>query len=78
MKTYQIKVGGDVRMTFSADFAQASSQITLEGNSTPFQVADAGHSARRAAKMLIDWCDSQGGSNVGDGEWYGVAVVDAE
>lgn len=68
--TYQIKVNDEVRMTFAADFSQASSPITLEGHSTPFQVADARHSEVRAAEMLIDWCDSQGGSNVGeDEEW---------
>lgn len=70
--TYQIKVNGDVRMTFGGDFAQASSPITLEGDSTPFQVADARHSPAKAAEMLIGWCDSQGGSNVGDDEEYEV------
>ncbi len=73
---YQILVGGDVRMTFAGDFAQASFPITLEGDSTPFQVADARHSARRAAELLISWCDSQGGSNVGDDEEYEVVAVE--
>ena len=70
--TYRINVGGETRMTFAADFAQASSPITLEGDSTPFQVADARHRPAKAAELLIGWCDSQGGSNVGKDEEYEV------
>lgn len=76
--TYQIKVGNNVRMTFAGDFTQASSPLTLEGDSTPFQVADARHNVSRAAEMLIDWCDSQGGSNVSGDEDYEVEVEAAE
>lgn len=74
--TYQVVVGSDVRMTFAADFAQAASPITLEGDSTPFQVADARHRPEEAARKLIAWCDSQGGGCVGDDEEYEVVVVD--
>lgn len=74
--TYNVLVAGAVRMTFSADFAQASSPITLDGSSTPFQVADARHRPARAAELLIGWCDGQGGAAVADGEEY--EVVRAE
>ena len=77
-ETYAIKVGDDVRMTFAGNFAQASSPITLEGDSTPYQVADARHRPEEAAALLIRWCDSQGGSNVGDDEEYTVDVVEEE
>jgi hypothetical protein len=76
--TYEVKVNGEVRMTFAGDFAQASSPITLEGDSTPFQVADARHRPLRAAELLIAWCDGQGGSNVGEDEGYTVETTDAE
>jgi hypothetical protein len=57
----------------SADWAQASSAIKVSwhkpGNhpdgdddwqSTPFQVADARHSPREAARLVSDWGKSQG------------------
>ena len=77
-QTYAIKVGGVVRMTFAGDFAQASSPITLEGDSTPFQVADARHRPAKAAELLIGWCESEGGAEVGDDEEYTVDVVEEE
>lgn len=77
-KTYEIRVDGDVRMTFSADFAQASSPLLLEGAGTPFQVADAKHRPYEAARLLIDWSNQQGGSNVADDEDYEVEVVEEE
>lgn len=77
-KTYQVLVGGDVRMNFTGDFTQASSPITLEGSSTPFQVADARHRPGNAARLLIDWCEMQGGSNVGGDEEYEVVAVEEE
>lgn len=77
-QTYQVVVGGAVRMRFAANFAQASCPITLEGDSTPFQVADARHRPSVAAEKLVAWCDSQGGSNVGADEEYTVEVVEDE
>jgi hypothetical protein len=73
MAMYQIKVGNDVRATFSADFAQASSPILIDGQSTPFQVADARHDPSAVARMLIRWCNSEGGPIVGDDEEWEVA-----
>lgn len=79
METYQVKVGNDVRMTFSADFAQASSPIWMDDTSTPFQVADARHRPIKAARLLIDWCNAQGVSAVEDGEeWEIVEVEEAQ
>lgn len=79
MKTvYEAKVGGDVRLVFRADFAQASSPIEIEGedgfNSTPYQVADARHKVREAADMLNGWCYSQGGEAWGEDEDVTVAA----
>ncbi len=76
--TYKIVVAGETRATFTADFAQASSPIMLDGNSTPFQVADARHKPSKAAELLIDWCDSEGGEIVGDDEEYEVEAVAEE
>lgn len=76
MSNYRIVVDGDTRLNFSANFAQASSPILMEGDSTPFQVADARHSAARAAEMLIGYCHSEGGPCVEDGEEYTVEKVE--
>lgn len=75
---YRIQVDGETRMTFAGDFAQAGSPITLEGNSTPFQVADSRHRPNEAAEKLIAWADSEGGSNVGEDEEYEVVAVNKE
>ena len=58
-KTYAIKIDGIRVATMTADFAQALSQLLLEGGLTPFQVADVHHQPSVAAKMLLDWvtCD---------------------
>jgi len=50
--TYQIRVGREVRMTFSADLVEASAPIFLEGDATPFQTADARHRASEAAALV--------------------------
>jgi hypothetical protein len=60
--TYQVINDGHVVMSFAGDFSQASSPLTLEGNSTPFQVADACHRPIEAAKLLNRWCHSEGGA----------------
>ena len=39
----------------TADFAQASSPIMVDGRPSPFQVADASHRPARAAKLVADW-----------------------
>jgi hypothetical protein len=44
----------------SGDFAQASSPLLLDGDSTPFQVADARHRPRDAAEMLLKWSANDG------------------
>lgn len=59
--TYEIVLDGEVVATMTADFAQASSPLLLDGSSTPFQVADARHRTMRAAEMLLQWTHSQGG-----------------
>ena len=76
--TLEIKVDGDVRGTIEADFAQASSPILLDGDSTPFHVADARHCYERAAKLVIDWCRSQGGEIIAEDEYYVVESVDTD
>lgn len=60
-KTYEIRVGGAKVATMTADFAQASSPLLLDGESTPFQVADARHRTGCAAEKLLLWSHSQGG-----------------
>lgn len=74
--TYQVKVGKTVRMTFEGDFAQASSPLTIEGNSTPFQVADARHRPTKAADVLNGWCRSEGGEAWSDDEEIEVIECD--
>lgn len=68
MTTYRVTVAGNERMTFSGDFAQAASPLKIDGNSTPFQVADAAHRPERAATLLNDWCRSEGGEAWGEDE----------
>lgn len=65
-KTYEVREGKTVLLTFRADFTQASSPIQIgtgEGgfDSTPFQVADSRHRPVEAAKLLNGWCRNQGG-----------------
>jgi hypothetical protein len=60
--TYNILVDGKQVATMTADFAQASSPILLDGESTPYQVADARHRTGKAAEMLLEWCHSSGGA----------------
>lgn len=57
---------------FDADFAQASSQIRLDGKSTPFQVADARHSVEEGARVLLAWMFSQGWleEEVDEDDWW--------
>ena len=62
VKTYEIKVDGETVATMTADFAQASSPLLMDGDSTPFQVADATHRKLKAAEMLLIYAHSQGGS----------------
>ena len=76
MTTYKIVVDGQTRATFTADFAQASSPLLLDGESTPFQVADARHKPSKAAELLIGYCDTMGGEIVGDDEEYEVEEVE--
>lgn len=59
-KTYQINVDGEPVATMTADFAQASSPILMDGESTPFQVADARHRKNQAAEMLLQNAWSNG------------------
>ncbi len=73
--TYEIRVGDEVRATFAADFAQASSPLTLDGASTPFQVADARHRVGEAARLLVEWCANDGVPVVGGDEEYDVTEV---
>lgn len=72
--TYQVKVGKTVRMIFEGDFAQANSPLTIEGTSTPFQVADARHRPSKAAEILNGWCRSEGGEAWGEDEDVTVAA----
>ncbi len=76
MANYICTVDGQERMTFSGDFAQASSPLLIDGNSTPFQVADARHSPARAADLLNDWCRSEGGEAWGQNESVEVEKID--
>ena len=65
---YEIRVDGELRATYSADFCEASSPLLMDGDSTPFQVADAQHCPEKAADLLIAWGDNQGCPIVADGE----------
>ena len=62
-----------MRLTFEADFAQASCPITIDGDTTPFQVADARHRPARAAGLLNEWSRSQGGEAWGENETVAVS-----
>lgn len=65
MKRYTVTVGTSVRLCFVADLADASAPISIldngENTPTPFQTADARHSAYKAAYMLNDWARNEGG-----------------
>lgn len=72
MQTYTVYVKAEERMRFSGDFAEASSPIRIVGDegetSTPYQVADARHSPKEAARLLNEWCRSEGGEAWGEEE----------
>lgn len=75
MKKCKITVDGDTRLVFSGDFAQASSPLLINGESTPFQVADARHRVTEAARILLGYCESSGGPVVGEDEEWEVEEV---
>jgi hypothetical protein len=75
MSKYNCVVGGSVRMSFEGDFRQASSPVTIDGNSTPFQVADFRHYPKVAADKLNEWCRSEGGEAWGEDEEVEVIKV---
>jgi hypothetical protein len=60
MADYKIIVDGEVVAKMSGDFSQASSPILLDGDSTPFQVADFRHRETDAAEGLLLWAWGQG------------------
>lgn len=80
--TYEIKVNGDVVATMGGDFAQASSPLTLDGNSTPYQVADAKHSVIGAAEMLLLWANNNASGSMvetdEDGDIIGELTVNEQ
>lgn len=53
-----------ISFSFTADFARASSPVLMDGDSTPFQVADAQHRPQRAAELLAAWQNAQGGGAI--------------
>lgn len=80
-ESYAIFVGGQKVATMTADFAQASSPLLLDGDSTPYQVADARHRPLLAAELLLSWCWSQGGALCpmdGDGDPVGEIEIKDE
>jgi len=77
-QTYEARVNGDVRLTFSANFAEATSSLLIDGSGTPFRVCDARHRPAMAAALLNDWCRSQGGEAWGEGETIEVCEISAE
>ena len=63
MTTYRIMIDGEPVCDFSGDFAQASSPVLLDGDSTPFQVADFRHRPNAdCAERLLLWSHNQGAS----------------
>ncbi len=72
--SYEVTIDGDARLTFQANLADAAAPITVIADdgyellSTPFQTADARHDANRAARLLNDWCRSEGGEAWGEDE----------
>lgn len=62
--TFHIVVDGRHMASMTADFAEASCPILLDGKPTPFQVADAWHYKNRAAELLFKWAAQQGGEIV--------------
>ena len=77
MNTTTIKItnGSDV-YTMTANFADASSPIMLDGASTPFQVADARHSPANAVDLVMDWCD--GVAEGDEYEWEDAEEIEIE
>lgn len=59
MQTYILTIGLD-EYTVEADWAQAGSPILLDGNSTPFQVADFQHCPFQTAEGIVNWLGEEG------------------
>lgn len=76
--TYRVMVNGSERLNFSADFDQAASPILMDGDGTPFQVADARHNPVEAAEILNGYCHSEGGEAFGDDETWTLEEVDSD
>ena len=55
MTTYICTTTSGFAFRMEADFSQASRNIRIDGESTPFQVADARHNVFQAAKLAGEW-----------------------
>lgn len=76
---YILTIGDAEEYLVEADFSQASSPILLDGQGTPFQVADSQHSVPIAATLLYGWLQSEGALRGFDGEpSYEIEPVDEE
>lgn len=89
-ETYEILVDDCVVATFAGDFAQASCPVMLDGDSTPYQVADFRHrpDANCAERLLLwahgngcpvceVWTDEDGERHV-DGDEIAVRAITAD
>lgn len=78
MATYRAIFNNQTAFTFQANFADAADPILLDGDSTPFQVADFRHSEHQAALGLNEWLRSEGGEAWGEEDDDDVSVEEAE
>lgn len=67
MTKIQITHGEDTYI-LEANFADAASPILLDGESTPYQVADARHRLQDAVTLVMEWVCSQSGDEL-EGSW---------
>jgi|LakMenEpi03Aug12_release.lakeMendotaPanAssembly.Ray.scaffolds.fasta_scaffold06344_4 hypothetical protein len=79
MNVYTFAANGDT-LKIKANFAQAACPLmigTADGGwtSTPFQVADARHCHRKAAVLVNNWLESQGGGLWAPGKTSGIKVT---
>lgn len=63
----QITHGADTYI-LEADFSNAASTLLLDGESTPYQVADARHRLQDAVTLVMGWVCSQSGDEM-EGSW---------
>lgn len=66
MQTWTLEIAGYDRMTVTANLAQASAPIRVDGKSIGYQTADASHCVEDMMRLVCRWAT---GNDLSEEEW---------